>query len=80
MSSYSQDSAIIAEFTDEIKGHASPPPAPAGQRPNLGHPTCRLLAGYPSHPSPPKVGTYTVSQGTLLLDPDQCLETLPIRI
>ena len=26
VSSYSQDSAIIAEFTDEIKGHASPPP------------------------------------------------------
>ena len=80
MSYHSQNSAIIAKSTGEIKGYATSPPLPLANLPGRGPYMLTLPVMYPSHRSQAKAGTNALAQGTFFLDTDQRLETFPVRI
>jgi hypothetical protein len=80
LSSHSQNSAIIAESTGEIKGHATSPPLPLANLAGRGQHTLTLPVVHPPGRSQAKAGTNALAQGTFFLDTDQRLETCPVRI
>jgi hypothetical protein len=80
LSYHSQNSAIIAESTGEIKGHAPSPQLPMTNQAGWRRLTCTLPVVYPSRRSQAKAGANALPQGAFLLDTDQSRETFPIRI
>lgn len=80
LSYHSQNSAIIAESTGEIKAHATSPRLPLANLPGRGQHTLTLPVGHPPRRSQAKAGTNALAQGTFFLDTDQRLETFPVGI
>ena len=80
LSYHSQNSAIIAESTGEIKAYATSPPLPLANLPGRGQHTHTLPVLHPPRRSQAKAGTNALAQGTFFLDTDQRIETFPVRI
>ena len=80
LGSHSQNTAIIAESTREIKGHATSPRRPTANLPGRGRLACALPVVYPPHRSQAKAGANALPQGAFLLDTGQRRDTLPVRI
>jgi hypothetical protein len=79
LSYHSQNTAIITEFTTEIKSHATSPPLPVANY-LTGDSPVHLARGVSTIRSQAIAGPDALPQGAFLLDADQRLETLPVRI